>query len=85
MFSFRYETIPLRRGKKKADMAEPPQGFDHVGLLFNQPPGTAGLPFNESSELEFSNAAEPISKLTQAPGGGDHIVRSAISKSVFVL
>ena len=61
------------------------EGFDHVGLLFNQPPGTAGLPFNESSELEFSNATEPISKLTQAPSGGHHTERSARSKSVFVL
>ena len=28
---------------KKADVAEYPQVFDHVGLLFNEPPGTAGL------------------------------------------
>jgi hypothetical protein len=24
--------------------------FPHVGLLFNRPPGTAGLPFNQSSD-----------------------------------
>jgi hypothetical protein len=30
---------------KKADVAEHPQAFDHVGLLFNMPPGTAGLLF----------------------------------------
>ena len=30
---------------KKADVAEHPKVFDHVGLLFNEPPGTAGLPF----------------------------------------
>ena len=46
--------------QKKADVAETPQDFDHAGLLFNQPPGTAGLPFNESSELELSDATEPI-------------------------
>ena len=35
-----------RRGaKKKADVAERPAAFDHVGLLVNGPPGTAGLPF----------------------------------------
>jgi hypothetical protein len=30
---------------KKADVAENPNGFDHVGLLVNEPPGTAGLLF----------------------------------------
>ena len=31
---------------KKADVAEYPAVFDHVGLLVNKPPGTAGLPFS---------------------------------------
>jgi hypothetical protein len=35
---------PLRRNKK-ADVVEHPQVFDHVGLLSNEPPGLAGLPF----------------------------------------
>jgi hypothetical protein len=30
---------------KKADVVENPEAFDHVGLLVNEPPGTAGLPF----------------------------------------
>jgi hypothetical protein len=30
---------------KKADVAEHPRVFDHVGLLINELPGTAGLPF----------------------------------------
>jgi len=30
---------------KKADVMEHPKAFDHVGLLVNQPPGTAGLLF----------------------------------------
>ncbi len=30
---------------KKADVAEHPQVFNHVGLLGNGPPGHAGLPF----------------------------------------
>jgi hypothetical protein len=30
---------------KKADAAEKPEGFDHVGLLANEPPGKAELPF----------------------------------------
>jgi hypothetical protein len=30
---------------KKADVVEHPEAFDHVGLLFNKPPGRAGLPF----------------------------------------
>jgi hypothetical protein len=28
---------------KKADVAEHPKAFDHVGLLSNEPPGKAGL------------------------------------------
>jgi hypothetical protein len=30
---------------KKADVAEHPKIFDHVGLLFNEPPGRAELLF----------------------------------------
>jgi len=30
---------------KKTDVVEHPQVFDHVGLLVNEPPGSAGLPF----------------------------------------
>jgi hypothetical protein len=33
------------RTRKKTDVVEHPQVFDHVGLLVNEPPGTAGLPF----------------------------------------
>jgi len=32
-----------KHGTKKADVAEHPQVFDHVGLLTNEPLGTAGL------------------------------------------
>jgi len=28
---------------KKADVAEAPKAFGHIGLLFNKPPGKAGL------------------------------------------
>lgn len=31
--------------EKKADVTEHPEVFNHVGLLFNEPPGAAGLPF----------------------------------------
>ena len=34
-------------------MAEHPQGFDHVGLLFDESPEPAGLPFNKPSD-EFN-------------------------------
>lgn len=30
---------------KKADVTEHPKAFDHAGLLFNDPPGTAKLIF----------------------------------------
>ena len=43
------ETTSRRLGysktTKKADVAEHPKVFDHVGLLVNEPPGTAGLLF----------------------------------------
>ena len=31
--------------EKKADVVEHPQVLHHVGLLVNEPPGQAGLPF----------------------------------------
>jgi hypothetical protein len=31
-------------------VAEHPEVFDHVGLLVNEPPGPAGLPFIQSSD-----------------------------------
>jgi hypothetical protein len=40
------DLIPVvAASNKKADVAEHPQVFDHVGLLRNEPPGTAGLLF----------------------------------------
>jgi len=35
----------MPRKTKKADMAEHPKVFDHVGLLVNEPPGGTGLLF----------------------------------------
>ena len=35
----------LNSENKKADVAEHPKVFHHVGLLTNGPPGTAGLLF----------------------------------------
>ena len=37
--------LSLGQRNKKADVAEHPEVFDHVGLLVNEPPGQAGLPF----------------------------------------
>jgi len=34
-----------RRRKQKADVTEHPEGYGHVGLLVNKPPGAAGMPF----------------------------------------
>jgi hypothetical protein len=36
---------PTSPRTKKADVAEHPKAFNHVGLLVNQPPGTAELLF----------------------------------------
>jgi len=41
---FGYERL-LSPETKKADVAEHPKAFDHVGLLFNEPTGRAGLFF----------------------------------------
>jgi hypothetical protein len=42
--------------RKKADVVERPETFDHVGSLVNKPPGWAGLPFTKlSDQLEFSS------------------------------
>ena len=38
-------TVLHHRKQKKADVAEHPEAFDHVGLLFNEPPGRTGLFF----------------------------------------
>jgi hypothetical protein len=37
-------------GKQESQRGRIPRVFRHVGLLFNEAPGTAGLPFNNSSE-----------------------------------
>ena len=37
------ESESLAHENKKADVAEHPKAFGHVGLLFNKPPGRAGL------------------------------------------
>ena len=39
-------------GTKKADVIERPRANNHVGLLFNGPPGKTGLPFIQSSNTE---------------------------------
>jgi hypothetical protein len=35
----------IPQAKKKTDVVEPLKAFDHVGLLVNRLPGTAGSPF----------------------------------------
>jgi hypothetical protein len=44
LFSLGHEHL-LSPRTKKADVAEHPKAFDHVGLLFNEPTGRAGLFF----------------------------------------
>ena len=44
-------------------MAEHPEAFDHVGLLVNEPPGPAGLPFISSSDdlhSSFHRSRRPV-------------------------
>jgi hypothetical protein len=45
-FSLLTVTVPRRPMRnKKAGATENPEGFDHAGLLVNEPPGQTGLPF----------------------------------------
>lgn len=44
----------IATANKKADVTEHPRAFDHVGLLRNEPTGTAGLLFNQSSNDSVS-------------------------------
>jgi hypothetical protein len=37
--------VPRRQEQKKTDVAEHPEMLRHIGLLVNEPPGTAELPF----------------------------------------
>jgi hypothetical protein len=39
------------QAQKKADVVKHPKVLNHVGLLCNEPPGAAGLPFIKSSEI----------------------------------
>ena len=40
----------LPKVEKKADVGERVEVFSHVGLLFDEPPGRAGLSFTKSSD-----------------------------------
>lgn len=40
----------VAQDQKKANVARRPKVLNHVGLLFNEPPGAAGVPFIKSSE-----------------------------------
>jgi hypothetical protein len=41
---------PIADANKKTGVVEHPEVFDHAGLLVNEPPGKAGLPFIQSSD-----------------------------------
>lgn len=43
---------------KKADVAKHSKVLNHVGLLFNEPPGTAGLPLIKSSKNVLQVSAQ---------------------------
>jgi hypothetical protein len=49
----------LKIASCSAPVVELPEGFDHVGLLIDQPL-IAWVLFNESSEIEFSHTPEPM-------------------------
>ena len=39
------EVVERTERKKKSDVLEQPEAFEHVGLLVNWPPDAAGVPF----------------------------------------
>jgi hypothetical protein len=41
----RFRPWPSKKIQKKAGVVEHREVFDHAGLLVNEPPGLAGLPF----------------------------------------
>jgi len=43
----------MTAGKKKADVVECPEAYDHVGLLVNQPLPAGRGPFNQSSDFFY--------------------------------
>jgi hypothetical protein len=51
---------------EKADVVEYPEAFDHIGLLSNEPPSMAGLPFVSSSDFK-SIRIEALSMSTLFP------------------
>ncbi len=76
----------LATEKQKADVAEHPKVFDHVGLLASEPPGMAGLLSIESSDKLNRSSSE--AKVNLAYGSPDHsIIRpcSAERKRVVAL
>jgi hypothetical protein len=52
----------IGRKTKKADVVEHPEVFRHVGLLFNKPPGLAGLLFIQSSDVCMVYSTARIAK-----------------------
>ena len=58
------EPWQLDRKTKKADVAEHPEVFHHVGLLIDEPPDIAGLPFIQSSEIVCIILPCPLRKAT---------------------
>ena len=49
---------------KKTDVAEHPKVFDHVGLLFNEGPGKAGLLLSSRPTTSVYGTAQPRERNT---------------------
>ena len=69
MDNFFYDWLPTGpQETKKADVLEYSEAFQHVGLLVNEPTGTASLLFNQSSgELESIMRDTPCQSGTTFP------------------
>jgi hypothetical protein len=68
----------IRHSTKKADAAKTLKGFNHVGLLYNEPPSDAGMLFIKSSDNDVSFEERPFQIHRLSPGS---IIRLPIPKA----
>jgi len=57
----------LGQEKKKADVVEYPEVFDHVGLLRNEPPGMPGCPSSSHPTISIQVLIGADLKFSRAP------------------
>jgi hypothetical protein len=74
-------TVP-KQENKKADVAERPEAFDHVGLLFNEPPGRQSRValYLVIRRTQIPCSKEPRQALRRPPARHEYTMRLGQSK-----